>query len=253
MRVVLLIAVLLGALCHPAVGQTVFSRPYEPNQIVVEAVVPELPNQDSSFPSGATFLTATRSLNDNVQLAAELPLAHYAQGGTSASAVGNPYVGVGLSSTRIPLLIELGVRLPTVPSNQAPVVGRRADLGRTAAFRDEAVSLSGLLNTRLALSRATSLRLRAGLTYASVDTDRTNHAAHWEVPYSAQLWWERPRLLTGLSFVGRPSINEAPDAGRARHRAVLSVMRNGDRFQPGLMLGTGLDPLFEDGQIVFVG
>ena len=40
MRVALLIAVGLAALCPPASGQTVFSRPYEPNQIAVEAMVP---------------------------------------------------------------------------------------------------------------------------------------------------------------------------------------------------------------------
>ena len=36
MRVALLIAACLAALCPPASGQTVFSRPYEPDQIAVE-------------------------------------------------------------------------------------------------------------------------------------------------------------------------------------------------------------------------
>ena len=38
MRVALLIAAGLAALHPPASGQTVFSRPYEPNQIAVEAI-----------------------------------------------------------------------------------------------------------------------------------------------------------------------------------------------------------------------
>ena len=53
MRVALLIAAGLAALCPPASGQTVFSRPYEPNQIALEAFVPERPDA-SSFGSSGT-------------------------------------------------------------------------------------------------------------------------------------------------------------------------------------------------------
>ena len=253
MRVPFLIAILLGTLCTPAAGQTVFSRPYEPNQIALEALVPEFPNDDPSFPTGATFLTATRSLSKQVELAVELPLARYARGNTSTSAVGNPYVGLGLSSTERPFLIELGVRIPAVPTNEAAPVGQRADAGRTAAFRDETVSFSGLLNGRFSLGRYSSLRLRAGVTYTSIKTDTSGTTSHWEVPYSAQIWWDGDPLLTSLSIVGRPSFKDAPDNSTALHRAVLSVMLNGKRVQPGLMLGTGLNPLFTDGEFVLIG
>jgi len=132
MRVALLIAAGLAALCPPASGQTVFSRPYEPNQIAVEAIVPGGPHADPSFPSGATFLTAPRSLTDNVELTAGLPLARYAADDSSAAAGGTPYVGVGPSSTGAPVLPEPGARMPAVPSNQALVAGRHADPGRSA-------------------------------------------------------------------------------------------------------------------------
>ena len=102
MRVVLLIVACLAALRPPASGQTVFSRPYQPNQIALEAFVPELPNDDASGRSGATFLTVTRSLSENIELTAELPVARYAADDSSTAAVGNPYVGVGLSSTSAP-------------------------------------------------------------------------------------------------------------------------------------------------------
>jgi hypothetical protein len=237
-----------------AVGQTIFSRPYEPNQITVEAIVPELPDRNSSFPSGATFLTATRSLTERVELTAELPVARYINNGTSATAVGNPYVGVGLSGTRTPFLVELGVRIPAVPTNRAPAVGRRADPGRTAAFRDEAYSLSSLLNGRLALGRYTTLRLRAGLTYASVETaSDSSRTRHWSLPYSAQLWHEGTRLLTGLSVIGRPALSSAPSLESYTHRALASVLLDHDRVQPGLFVGTGLSPLITDGQVVLIG
>lgn len=215
--------------------------------------MPELPNEDLSFPSGATFLTATRSFTDNVEGAVELPLARYTNDGSSASAVGNPYVGLGLSSTRLPLLVEFGARIPAVPTNAARTVGKRADLGRSAAFRDETLSLSGLLNGRVPLGRYTSLRLRAGLTYTSVQTDSTSAENYWTIPYSAQIWREGNRFLTGFSVVGRPASTAAPEEHEALHRAVLSIMLDGDQLQPGLMLGTGLNSLFTDGRVVLVG
>jgi len=253
MRAALIITVLLGGLCAPAPAQTIWSRPYEPNQMAVEVFVPELPNDEASFPSGATFLTATRSFTDNVELAVEVPMARYTSDGTSASAVGNPYVGLGLSSTRLPLLVELGARIPAVPTNAAQTVGQRTDLGRSAAFRDETISLSGLLNGRVALGRHISLRLRTGLTYTSAQTDSTDGAHYWTVPYSAQIWREGNRFVTGFSVVGRPASNTAPNHHDALHRAVLSVMLDGDQLQPGLVLGTGLAPLFTDGRVVLVG
>lgn len=250
-----LLVFLLGGLLAPAQAQTIWSRPYEPNQIALEAVVPELPNDDASGRSGATFLTVTRSLSETVELVAELPLARYATGSTSTSAVGNPYVGLGLSSTSTPVLLELGARIPAAPSNPALVAGRHADLGRTAAFRDEAFSGSALLNTRLVVGRRTTLRLRAGLTYASVHVDSTGgNESNWRLPYSAQLWREGEQFMTGISLVGRPNLsNSAPDVGRSTHHAVFSFMVDWSRVQPGLLVGAGLDPLVNDGELEFVG
>ncbi|PSQ96515.1 MAG: hypothetical protein BRD53_03875, partial [Bacteroidetes bacterium SW_7_64_58] len=101
----LLLAVLLGSVLAPVQAQTIWSRPYEPNQIALEAFVPELPNDDASGRSGATFLTVTRSLSENIELMAELPVARYAADNSSAAAVGTPYVGVGRSSTSAPVLL----------------------------------------------------------------------------------------------------------------------------------------------------
>lgn len=239
----------------PVQAQTIWSRPYQPNQIALEALVPERPTANTSVGSGATFLTLTRSLTDNVELAAELPLARDAGNGGASSAVGNPYVGLGLSSGSLPILLELGGRLPVVPTNSAQSVGQRADVGRTAAFRNEDVSVSGLFNGRISLGRRTSLRLRTGLTYASAQVDTAGtRDGRWRLPYSAQLWREGDRFLTGLSIVGRPWLTDtSANKGRSTNRAVFSVMLDRDRIQPGLLVGSGLNPLFEEGQLVWIG
>jgi hypothetical protein len=250
------LAALLALLSAPAEAQTIWSRPYQPNQIALEALVPERPNANTSVGSAATFLTLTRSLNDNLELAAELPVARNDGTGSSTTAVGNPYVGLGLSSGTIPLLFEMGVRIPTVPTNSARSVGQRADVGRTAAFRDEDISVSALLNGRLPLGRRTSLRLRTGFTFASTDTSNTaaTDEGRWQLPYSAQLWREGDRFLTGLSIVGRPSLTDSNvGEGRSTNRVVFSIMLSGERVQPGLFVGAGLDPLFEDGRFEWIG
>lgn len=256
MRSILLFAALLtGTVAVPAQAQTIWSRPYEPNQIAVEVLVPDLPTDDASGRSGATFLTATRSLNENIELAAELPAARYAATNTTATTVGNPYVGVGLSSTRIPLLVELGVRIPAAPNPPARTAGRHADAGRTAAFRDESISVSGLLNGRLSLNRYTTLRLRTGLTYGSPAADSTaDTTGKWRLPYSVQLWRDGERFMTGLSIAGRPSLSpSAPGPDRSTHHAMVSLMLNGTRVQPGVLLGTDLTPLFTEARVALIG
>lgn len=245
----------LVLLAGPAHGQTIWSRPYDPNQVAVETIVPDPPD-DASVLSGATFLTGTYSLNDNLELAAELPVARYGagtQGVSSSAAVGNPYVGIGFSSTMIPLLVQIGGRIPAAPANAASQIGTLADPGRTDAFQPDGFVLSGLLNGRLSLARRTTLRLRTGLGYASypsANAASSNRTRRWRMYYDAQLWRESDRLLTGLSLTGRSRLSTQD----SQNHIALSVMGNWTRVQPGVVTGTSLNALFQDGTFApFVG
>jgi hypothetical protein len=242
----------LGLLALPADGQTIWSRPYEPNQLAVEVIAPEAPDEATVL-SGATFVTGTVSLNDNVSLAAELPFARYgtnAAGASSTTALGNPYLGVGFSSTTLPFLLEIGTRLPLAPSNAAARLGQSADIGRTSAFRREEFGLSTLLNGRLSTGRNSTLRLRTGLGYAS-RTRSGNTDRDWRLLYEAQLWREGERLITGLSMAGRAALSPPR---QTQHHAVISVMGNWRRVQPGLIAGTSVNDLVQDGDFApFVG
>lgn len=242
---------LLGLLAVPARGQTIWSRPYQPNQIAVEAVSPDV--DDASVLSGATFLTGTVSLNSNVEISGELPLARLApttNGSATTTAVGNPYVGLGFSSTRFPILLEIGARLPAAPSNAAARLGQSADVGRVPAFQPEEFGLSALLNGRLPVGRNSSLRLRSGFNYAS-RPDADERDGTWRLLYEAQLWREGERLITGFSFAGR-AILSTPRS--TQHHAAVSVMGNWRRVQPGLVVGTALNDLVQDGEFTpFVG
>lgn len=252
MRTLLTGILLLGLVVSPTEAQTIWSRPYVPNQVVVEGVVPDSPSEAGRL-SGATFLTGTVSLSENIELAGELPVARYgASNGNASTALGNPYVGVGFSSTIAPVLVEVGARLPVAGSERAGSIGQAADMGRLAAFRPEEFSLSALANGRLAIGRATSLRLRAGGTYASFSVPAPagattapgdSSATAWRLQYDAQLWNEGERTITGLSFTGRAVVSSPR---RTQHHIALSVMPNWARVQPGLVVGTSVNDLLRD-------
>ncbi len=254
---VLAFLLLFGFLfASPVEAQTIWSRPYEPNQIAVEAIVPDPPD-DASVLSGATFFTGTLSLNDNVELSGELPVARYGAATndvTSTTATGNPYVGLGLSSTRIPLLFRIGARFPTAPSNTATRLGQTADAGRTSAFKPDEFVLSGLLNGRFQIGRHSTLRLRTGLGYASAPAPQQagqSRTQDWRLYYDAQVWREGERLVTGFSVTGRATLTSPQTT---QNRAALSVMTNWRLVQPGLITGTSLNTLIEDGEFApFVG
>jgi len=242
-----MLVIVMGLVVLPAKAQTILGRPYTPNQIVVETLIPDTP-EDASFPSGATFLTGTASLSRNIEFIAELPVARFNASGqqvSSTSALGNPYAGFGFSSTRVPFLFELGARFPVAPSNRASQIGALADVGRTAAFRADEFSLSALFNVRRSLGRFTSLRLRFGTTFASSDelggTDDNETA--WRLQYDAQLWREGNSVITGFSFTGR---NTVSSPSTSQHHAMLSVMANWTRVQPGIVAGLSLNDLFND-------
>jgi hypothetical protein len=250
MRGVVLIGLLFSLVSLPASAQTLWSRPYEPNQFAVEAIVPDAA-EDGDPGTGATFITGTVSLSDNIELAAELPISHFrARSGTrTTTAIGNPFVGVGLSSTTVPFFLQLGLRIPNAPSNRATPIGDAADVGRTSAFQPDAFALSTLVNGRLELGRYSTLRVRTGLEYGSQPSQSPmtqNRVQSWRLHYDGQLWREGDRFITGLTFAGQALLSRP---GTTRHHAVMSVMANWNIVQPGLLVGTSLNELFRQGNL----
>lgn len=255
----LLALFLFSLMVWPADAQTIWSRPYEPGQITVEAMVPDLP-EEADFPSGAAYLSGTASLSDNVEFAGELPVARYlpAPGlnSTSTTTLGNPYLGLGFSSTTLPFMLEVGTRLPVASSTRALSIGRATDIGRTRAFSWNEFSLSALANTRAMIGRRTSLRLRSGVSYASFSrldaTGAEETERDWRLLYSAQLWREGNNLILGLGFTGR-GVLTAPGTYRAnsRHHLVTSVMGNWNTIQPGFLVGLSLRDFSDEPSFLF--
>lgn len=243
-----LVVLLLAGAASSATGQTIWSRPYATNQIALETIVPAPVEGGTSDLSGAAFLSAAYSLTDHIEVAAELPVVGATAPVPGAStALGNPYVGVGLSGTSTPVLVEVGARLPVAASD--PVLGSvaEADVGRTRAFHPNEIALSLLLNGRLPIGRTSSLRLRAGAAYASFspsDTTGRRTEQDGRLQYSLQYWHEGETVVLGLSLTGSTLLTGPGDlVDDSRYHLVGSVMGDGPVIQPGVLVGLSLKDL----------
>lgn len=249
-----LVVVLLALTVVSARGQSLWPRPYQTNQVAVEWVVPTFDDGDVRPVTSAAFLNVSYALTRRVTVVGELPAAYYmATAGDSTittSALGNPYIGVGLSPTSLPFLLELGVRVPIGPDNRAAFAGAVADVGRSNAFRHGERSASAFANWRWPLATRTSLRLRGGAVLGQ-HADSTGQD-QWDtrLRYGAQLWREGDPLLVGLTAGGRADLSAS---GALTHQIAASVMLDLHPVQPGLLVGMWLDGEVQDVASFFFG
>ena len=243
----LLLLVLLLSGVLPAQAQTMFTRPYLPSTLSVEAVRPAYEDDAPSATTGALFFSASYTLARNIEIIGELPVAHVSGTGIESDvALGNPMLGFGLSSTRIPLLVEVGVRLPVADGSLATRLGRAADYGRGAAFIEEERQAFLLGNTRFMLGQKTSVRVRGGFAVSVFDeetgTGTTITQRDLRLRYAVQLWREGQRLITGLSFTGRGTTT-APGAysDKSRHHLAATALLDFRRVAPGITVGLPLN------------
>lgn len=272
----LTLIVLISLSAFPAQGQSLWTRPYTPNQVAVEFLKPSLDTaapEDRSVFTSAMFVSGTFLLSAQTALAVDVPVAHYnstiqapagaAPGGGAATsaplglnlpsgpatirqtAIGNPYVGLALAPATVPFLVEAGVRLPLASSQSvARGLGQLTAFDRNEAFAKDVLSGQLLLNYRLGLSRKLSLRLRGG-ALGLVDTQADSN--HLVARYSAQAWYEGNRLILGTGVTGRAPVG---DSGRFTDRGIHhvggTVLANFDVVQPGLLLQVPLDATLSD-------
>ena len=257
---------LLFALATAQVGaaQSLWTKPYEPNQIGLELLQPALdtePNEELSFLTGAGAVWGSYLLNDRTTLTAAVPFAHYrAEIGNdnpvsqSTSVLGNPYVGLGFSSTRVPFLVELGTRLPVVSErNAATFAGRATDLDHSEIFSPHLFSTQLLLNPRWELSRTASVRLRGG-PLVTIPTQDNSDTTELFARYSAQSWVEGDRYIVGLGVTGRTLVTEGGGFdNRTTHQAGGTLIFNFPSVQPGVLLRVPINGPESDAVGLIVG
>ncbi len=247
-----------AAVPAPSAAQTVWTRPYQSNQISLEVIGPQFEDDALDPTSGAAYLSVTHSLTDNIELVAELPAARLDSAGTSDTVLGNPYLGVGLSGTRTPFLIELGIRFPVLEDpGAAAFAGSFTDVARTRAFQFDETLVSGLANWRVPLGRASTVRLRGGAVYAEFPNrvdGRRRVEQDVRLKYNAQLWYEGDRTILGLTLAGEGTLTAPGGYGsKSRHWIAGTIIGDFDFVRPGLLIGASLDEVVRDDVPLFIG
>lgn len=237
---------LISPVAETAMAQTQFTRPYLPSTASVEVVRPAFEDEALSAGTGALFVTGSYTLNENVEIVGELPVARAGGDGLQTMTVlGNPLLGFAFSSTRMPILVELGGRFPVAEDNLATRLGQSADYGRGSAFLEDERQLYVLGNTRYQFSQQLSIRVRGGLVY-SVFENEVNGAQRTEkdlrLRYSAQAWREGDWLMIGLTFNGRGTTT-APGGygGKSTHHVAATAILDIGQIAPGVTVGVPLD------------
>lgn len=262
----LFLAVLVALAVPPASqAQSLWSTPYEPNQLALEVLQPSLdtpPGEDLSVLTGAATLWGSYLLTDRTTLVAGLPTARYASeiAGDAPTSIeetqiGNPYVGVGVSSTRVPLLVELGVRLPLAPDRTAAArAGTGADLAHRETFAPDLLSAQAILNARWDLTRIAGFRFRSG-PLLTVPTQTDRGTTELFVRYGLQGWYEGDRYILGAGVTGRALVTERGGAfaDRTTHQASGTLILNLSTVQPGVLLRVPLNGPGSDAVNLVVG
>ena len=245
----------MGMTVAPAPGQTLFSRPYATNQIAVEVIAPSPVARETDPLAGAAFVSGTYAVAPWLHVAGELPVAASTVTGTpGAAALGNPYVGIGLSGVTAPILVEAGVRLPVASPGSVLYSAVGSDPGRTRAFRADEVAVSLLVSSRLRVGRASTLRLRAGAVYGAAppnDTTSQRTDENARLRYGLQYWNEGDAIILGLSVAGRTHLTGSlPEGGMHRHHVVATVLSRGHSVQPGLLLGVAVEDIADPDPVI---
>jgi len=247
-RAAVLGALLLVALMPATRAQSLWSTPYVPNQITLEVLQPTLqsaPTEDISVLTSASTLWGGYLLTNRTTVVIGMPVAHYQstlEGEPSMDVtktqIGNPYVGVGVSSTRVPLLVELGVRLPLAPDASAATrAGQATDLVHREAFAPNLFSAQIIANARWNWTRRFGLRLRGG-PLLTAPTQGAPGTTEVYARYGVQAWQEGDRIVAGVGLMGRALLSERGGSfgDRTTHQATGMLILNLPRVQPGVLI-----------------
>lgn len=240
-----LLLLLSLAVAPPGVGQSLWSTPYAPNQIALEVLQPGLdaaPDESISPLTSAHTFWGSYLVNDRATVVLGVPTAYYRSDRDNGPSlrevqVGNPYVGVGVSSTRVPLLVELGARLPLAPDpSAATLAGQTADLAHREAFDPHLLAAQLVVNTRWDWSRNAGMRLRGG-PLLTRPTQEAPGSTELYARYGLQIWYEGDRFIYGTGTTGRALLTERGGAfaDRTIHQATGTLLFNLSHVQPGVL------------------
>ena len=215
-------------------------------------------DEDFSFLTSVTFLSARFPMTRNIIFSGELPFSYVnwdiPQGPDlgAKQTFGNPYLGLEFHPRRIQMFFELGVRVPLAAgideeNGEATITGGLTDfVDRAEAFATDAVPVTGFVNYILSSRTGFYLRLRGGPSFWIASGDREESETF--ILYSAQAFYETGILRFGGGFSGRyaASMEGADFAERSMHQLTFGLDFILGMFRPGVYIRIPLDDEYKD-------
>jgi hypothetical protein len=256
----------------PAAGfaQTLWPESDKGTSFSIEVLKPnfhegEGGNDTTTFLTSAWFFTARFPMSEGFALHAEVPFSHYGDDVTDSNinpsnTIGNPYLGVSISSKDRPLSFELGARAPLVKGDDessalAAISGVFTDfVDRAEAFTPDTLPIVGMADYHPSVGSGWSLRLRAGgLADIPVRNDSSSESgdrsSELYALYGAQLWYqpESGSVRIGGGVTGRFLATESGSLGdRTVHELVVGGDVKLGQVRPGLEFRLPLDSSLND-------
>ncbi len=245
------LAVLCGIHAVPGSGaaQSLWLDTAGDRLVAVEWLNPNFDGNDqSTFLTSVTFLSIRYRLDSALALEADIPVAHSGFSGADASetAIGNLYLGVVVGPTDQGVSGQLGVRLPSTPSDNesAQGVGVFTDIDRWEAFAVDVVPLTFFANYAWRGPTGALVRLRGG---PSVWIPTGGGDTELLVDYAAQAGYEGERFRVLAGFSGSLIVTEDGDVSERTFNELGAAanLRLG-QVRPGIHLRFPLDEDLND-------
>ncbi len=240
-------------------GQSIWQDHTTWEGITIEFLKPNyVDEEDLSFLTSVTFLSARFPVTRNIVFSGELPFSYVnwdiPQGPDlgAKQTFGNPYLGLEFHLRQTPLFFELGARVPLTAgiddeNGEATVNGGLTDLvDRAEAFATDAVPVSGFVNYILSSRTGFSLRLRGGPSFWFASGDREETETF--ILYSVQAFYETGILRFGGGFSGRylATADNGDFSERSLHQLTFGVDIILGMFRPGAYIRIPLDEEYKE-------
>lgn len=210
----------------------------------------------------AWFVTVAVPVVGNLNFVGQLPFAFgKLEGGTpevSDETLGNPAVGLRFQHERLNL--DVSLRVPLAKNGFAGFVGSIADFDRQEAFIPDLVPLSGMIRTKVDVSKF-NLQPYGGVSFnIKTSSDRRTYDIFKEaykklrvndgelhVLYGAEGWFEIQKLHVGATFSGRTWVSSGGNfAESSIHQIAFRAKLVFDHFVPGALFKLPFDDLILD-------
>jgi len=252
-RILIIVCVLAIVACDVSVSvsQPIWLSREGDRVITWEFLKPNFAGDDhTSFLTSANFLSC-RVRVQKIAVVAEIPFAHYGldveDSDEGDDAIGNPYIGVELSSGEN-FFVELGARLPLAPDDNAAVLlGVLTDyVDRAEAFAVDAIPIVGAVNYLYRNPSGLGFRLRGGPSVLMATGDRNEAEAF--ILYSAQVGYFGPVVNFSGGLSGRWWLTSELDSfgEETLHQFVFALGFTPGVVQPSVNIRLPLDEDLSD-------